>query len=216
MLEDHVSSRGVKASETIPANDGAGRSSERRGAESLCVHGAVFSNSAAKFWSSLVDELCSDFEGCDAIILETLTDARLSRELLFPQASLQLALARRIPLDDIRRAMLEAVAEFDLIGPPDSVRAKIMSRGKERHKCALPLDCIDADVFPMLLVWLLEWSEIPECMWNSERMEGRFDAGDRNRALAYHFHFSFTNMHLSEGLFRMTLAIHYGRTRLNS
>ena len=212
MLEDHVNGSGSKARRKTRENDRAGRGSARRGAESLCVHGALFSNSAAKFWSSLLDELCLDFEDCDAIILDTLTDARLARNLLFPQAALQSALDSQPPLSDIRRAMREAAAEFGLTGPPDAVRARMLCRGEERESCSLPLDCVDADVFPLLLVWLLEWSEIPECEWNNKRLQGRFDASDRRRDLIYHFQFSLINRHVSEGLFRMILTIHYGRS----
>lgn len=196
-----------------PSSRAGARAAERRGASVLSVQGSAFSNSAAKFWSSLIDEVCSDHPDCDTIILDTLTDTVLSRDLLFPQAALQHELDRHVPFENIRQALRAALADFELIGPPDSVRVRLLSGGVERKKCDLPLDCVDADIFPCLLVWLLEWSEISELIWNHDSVEGSFDASDSDRALQYHLRIALSNEHVSEGLFRRTLTMCFQRRK---
>ncbi|MFC1461458.1 hypothetical protein ACFLQR_02930 [Verrucomicrobiota bacterium] len=194
-------------------NDSHNGSCEKRGADALFVQGSTFTNTAAKFWSSLIDEVHSDHPQCDTIVLDTLTDKMLSRELLFPQASLQYELDRHMPVENVRQALREALADFDLIGPPDSVHVRLLSEDVECKRCDLPFDCVDADIFSCLIVWLLEWSEIPEFLWNNVSVDGAFYAGDRDRALRYHLRITLSNQHVSEGLFRRMLTICFDRRK---
>ena len=121
-------------------NDSHNGSCEKRGANALFVQGSTFTNTAAKFWSSLIDEVHSDHPQCDTIVLDTLTDKMLSRELLFPQASLQYELDRHMPVENVRQALRQALADFDLIGPPDSVHVRLLSEDVECKRCDLPFD----------------------------------------------------------------------------
>ncbi len=189
-------------------NDDGGRGS-RRGAIALLIGGQLFTNSAAKFWSALLDELHSDFKESDGIVLETLSDTILSRELLFPQALLQREIDACAPIEDVRRSLEEALEEMELTGPPDSVRADVLAGDAVLKRCVLPFDCIDAEVFAFLLAWLLEWAEVPEALWNSDRVNGGFTARDRERGLLYDMRAALVFEHVSEGLFRRILKVNY-------
>lgn len=195
-------------------NDSEKTPKERPGAKALLVQGALFTNTAAKFWSSLIDEVHFDYPDCDAIVLDTLTDALLSKELLFPEAALQRDLDKyAYPPWRIRQALREAIEEFELIGPPDVVRIRLFSGEVETKKCELPVDCVDADIFPCLLVWLLEWSGIPEWLWNDPTVQGDFLAKDHARSVHYHLRVELSNAHVSEGLFQRILKIHFTRRK---
>ncbi|MBU4200734.1 MAG: hypothetical protein KKG09_03610 [Verrucomicrobia bacterium] len=185
--------------------------SGRLGARSLVVRGMRFTNSAAKFWSSLIDELASDYPACEALALDTLTDIILDRDLLFPESSLQVELDKRQSLLNIEEALRESLSQIDLIGPPSSVHVRLLAGGLEIKTCDLPLDCVDAEIFPCLLVWLLEWSEIPHCLWNNDSLTGDFCAKDRQRAVHYRLQFDLVNKHVSEGLYQRTLTLRYTR-----
>lgn len=183
----------------------------RLGARSLVVRGMRFTNSAAKFWSSLVDELAADYPACEALVLDTLTDIILDRSLLFPESALQGELDKRQNVLNIEDALRESLSQFDLIGPPSSVHVRLLAGGLEIKTCDLPLDCVDAETFPCLLVWLLEWSEIPYCLWNNASLTGDFTARDRQRAVRYRLQFDLANKHVSEGLYQRTLTLRYTR-----
>jgi len=173
------------------------------------VHGVRFVSSAAKFWPSLVDELLADYPACNAIALEMLTDHVLERDLLFPANALQRELDRREGRKDFLEAIREALAQFDITGPPGAVHARLLAGSRLIAERDLPQDCLDADIFPCLLVWLLEWAEIPQGHWNNPEISGEFCA--RDREISYRLQFDFRNEHVSEGLFRRTLTLRYAR-----
>ncbi len=177
----------------------------------LVVRGERFVNSAAKFWPSLVDELAADYPACDTILLELLTDAPLERELLFPAHALQRGLDQGRTVADLGVALREALAELAIIGPPGTVCARLRAGARELAVCALPLDCVDADIFPCLLVWLLEWAEIPQGLWNTSEVGGAFSARDRERKINYRLDFVLRSEHVSEGLYRRTLTLRFDR-----
>lgn len=181
----------------------------RSGPLGLVVNGVRFANSAAKFWPALLDELAADYPACDALILETLSDPVLDRDLLFPANALQCELDRRRGRRDFREELRAALAQFDMVGPPGAVRARLIAGPAELAALDLPRDCIDADVFPCLLVWLLEWAEIPPGAWNNPEVGGAFSARDRERGIVYRLRFDLRNTHLSEGLFRRALTLRY-------
>lgn len=193
----------------LPPERASSRRDEGHGAAALNIRGSAFGNSAAKFWSALVDEVCGDYPECDSVVLDTLTGTPLSRQLLHPQAALQNDIDRLVPSKDFGRAMREALAEMDIMGPPDFVRARLMSGSAVLKSCVMPFECVDADVFSYLLAWLLEWSEIPEWLWNDECVEGGFSADDAGRGLRYDVDLAIVNEHVSEGLFRRTLTIRH-------
>ena len=195
----------------ILGNDSKHSPEERLGARGWVVHGMRYANSAAKFWSSLLDELAADYPGCDALELDVLTDANLERDLLFPESVLQHELDRRQSLLSIEEALRETLSQFDLIGPPGAVHVRLLGDGVETKRCDLPLDCVDADIFPCLLVWLMEWSEIPQCLWNNPSVSGDVSARDRQRSVRYRLQFELINKHVSEGLYQRTLTLRYTR-----
>lgn len=178
----------------------------------IVVRGERYVNSAAKFWPALADELIADYPACDAIDLEVLTDSVLERDLLFPASALQRELDRRQGRKDFREAMREALAQFEITGPPGAVHARLLAGPRVIAGRDLPRDCVDADVFPCLLVWLLEWAEIPQSLWNDPEVSGVFCARDRERRIHYRLQFGLRNEHVSEGLFRRALTLRFART----
>lgn len=181
----------------------------RLGAAAWYVRGERFANSAAKFWSSLVDEVRLDYPTCDRLTLATLSDVALDRSLLFPETALQRELDRAPDALDTRAAIRRALAEFELLGPPGAVQLTLSAGATELKRCDLPLDCLDADIFPCLLVWLLEWAALPTALWEHAAVFGTVDAHDRTRDAPYRLAFDLTNTHVSEGLFRRTVTVRF-------
>lgn len=182
------------------------------GARALNIDGEVYDNTASKFWSSLIDESMADYPGCDAVTLATTGSVLLARDLLFPVNELQRELDRTQHID-LEEAIRQAVEELAMFGRPAAVHATLFS-GKEIVKeRLLPGECIDSHVFSYLLVWLLEWSGIPEPKWNDEFLSGRIDAGDLARKLSYRIRMACHNKHLSEGLFSRSVTLHFTRQK---
>jgi hypothetical protein len=191
-----------------PLLGGAAKNSP--GSEPACtalfVGGVRHANSAAKFWPALVDEVRQRFPDSSRIELATATSAWLSRELLFPQRELEQAI-ERLKDADLERVLRETLAQLALTGPPASVILRVLSGDAERLLQEIPTDCLDAEIFPYLVVWLLEWAQVAEMLWNLEVVEGAFTAVDRNRRVAYRILFRLESRHLSEGLYRRTVVL---------
>ena len=177
------------------------------GAEALYIRGENFRNSAAKFWSSLADEITTDYPACSSIEISALTGAPISRQALFPGAAIgiedSLAAEGLSPAEALRNAM----SELELFGLPSAVHARLFSREREILSLDLPGDCVDADILPYLLAWLLEWSGAHEATWGGERTAGAFIARDRKRRIRYRFDFTITSTHVSEGLYERSANI---------
>lgn len=185
----------------------------RIGAKRIFVRGVPFDNAAAKFWSTLLDELVELFPACNEISIEADCGGLLNPELLNPEKSLQ-AEAEQLKNADARRLFNEIVAALEVIGPPCPVRIVLRGGGIELEARDLPVDCIDAEIVPFLLVWLLEWGSLVEYAWNNERVAGEFQAEDRARNLEYSFAFALQSRHLSEGLFHRRLDLRFARSAL--
>jgi hypothetical protein len=184
--------------------------SEVFGVGSLCIRGEVYTNTAAKFWSSLIDEIIHDFPACDLLTVAAAGSAPLSRALLHPEHSLErdwhdLANCR---LEDIIR---EAVVELEMFGPATGVTLALFSGDKELTRQQLPNVCVDATSFAYLLAWLLEWAGISEDRWNNDSARGRIVADDWERDLRYRTDIEFCNEHLSEGLYLRTARLKVDR-----
>jgi hypothetical protein len=177
-----------------------------RGPESLVVDGRRFANTAAKFWASLIDEIREDTPQCTCVELTALTANPLCEKHLFPETALQEGLADLLT-GNIRQFMRDAIAELEVVGPPASVTVRLLADDEELLSRELPPECIDADIFPCLLVWPLEWAGIPRSMWNNEFLSGALTAEDRRRGLVYRLSFSLTSSHLSEGLYRRCIRV---------
>jgi hypothetical protein len=129
----------------------------------------------------------------------------LTRDLLFPEMALQRDLDRLQPTVPIEQALKEALAEFEIFGPPGAVQLSLLTDDRKIRRWQLPLDCVDADIFAYLLAWLMEWAELPESQWNSDRVEGTFPVRDPDSIASGRVQFEFTRIHISEGLYRWRL-----------
>lgn len=177
-----------------------------RGPSALFVSGVRHSNSAAKFWPRLVDEVRRDFPACTEIRLSTALSQPLDRDRLFPLKDFE-DQARELAGQDLGTVLRETAAELELLGPPAAVRIELLAGEEVLLGDALPLDCLDAEIFPFLLAWLLEWAGIPEPLWRGELLSGEVRAEDRLRGRLYALAFSVVRRHLSEGLFECTVAL---------
>jgi len=185
------------------------------GAKALSVRGRRFNNSAAKFWSALIDELLEEYAGCQHVALEAMNEGRLDPELLFPELELQRELQRSdLSAKGINEAWQQALADFELYGPPGSVGLRVYSPSGEKARLTLPMDCVDAEIFLYLLVWLLEWSDLPLSAWNEPKIKGAFSAADPVRKFKYLFDFVIEHKPLSEGLFAWRLDLKFERNHV--
>jgi hypothetical protein len=174
-------------------------------ARALLIGGVRFTHAAARFWASLLSEVAADYPDCNALVFETLAGTVLTRDLLFPEMALQRELDRLQPTVPIEQALKEALAEFEIFGPPGTVQLSLLADDREMRRYQLPLDCVDADIFAYLLTWLMEWAELPESQWNSDRVEGAFPVRDPDSTVSGRVQFEFTRSHISEGLYRWRL-----------
>ena len=176
--------------------------------KSLCVNGIRYSNAAAKFWPSLIDEVAEDFSNCTTIELIAPAANPLVRSLLFPVIAMEEGM-NALKGANLRDVMNDTLAELELLGLPAPVRIRLLAAEKEILATDLPLDCIDADTFPYLVAWPLEWAELPSDGWNRDAVAGRFTGEDRRRGIIYGVSFHLTNTHLKEGLYRRSLTIEH-------
>ena len=177
-------------------------------ARTLIIGGVRFTHAAARFWASLLSEVAADYPDCTALVFETMAGTVLTRDLLFPEIALQRELDRLQPTVPIEQALKEALTELEIFGPPGAVQISLLADDREIRRCQLPLDCVDADIFAYLLAWLMEWAEIPESQWNSDRVEGVFPVRDPDSTVSGRVQFKFTRSHISEGLYRWRLRMH--------
>lgn len=185
----------------------------RIGAKRFFVRGVPFDNAAAKFWTTLIDELVEIYPACDEVCLEADTGGLLTPILLNPEKTLQSEL-ENLKDSDIRHMFDEIVAALEVVGLPCPVRIALRGGGALLETRDLPIDCVDAEIVPFLLVWLLEWGTLAEFAWNDERVAGEFRAEDRERGLEYDLAFALHARHLSEGLYHRRLDLRFTRGAL--
>jgi hypothetical protein len=178
----------------------------RHGAEVWHVHGKPYRHSAAKFWSSLLDEIAEDFPTCDRLVLESCDGAVFRADLLFPELDLEEA-ARAAAGRSLADCLRSVALEMEVCGYPSAVAIRLFARDAEILARDLPLDCVDGDLLPHLAVWLLEWAGLPETSWNDPVLAGFVAARDRRRGRAYAFDFELLNQPLHEGLMRRRLTL---------
>ena len=179
----------------------------------LVVHGRRFRNSAAKFWSALIDELLENYPECRRIALEALNEGRLDPDLLSPETELERELNRNdLSMNGAGEAWRQALADFEIYGPPGSVGLRIYSRAGKQTRLSLPMDCVDAEIFLYLLAWLMEWADLPPNTWNDLEVKCSFAALDPVRKYNYLFDFTVGHKFLSEGLFSWRLDLGFERS----
>ena len=179
---------------------------EAAGPKALFILGQRYSNTAAKFWASLIDEVTEDYPLCSLVELSAASSIPLDRDLLFPEKSLEKDL-EGLWEADFEQVLKDTLAELELVGQPSSVRIRIQRGEEELVARDLPADCVDAEIFPHLIVWPLEWARIEESLWNSPSVRGSFTAEDRARGVLYKVSFTAGSEHLSEELYRRFIAV---------
>ncbi len=186
-----------------PLEDGT---SKYPGPKVMYVDGVPSTNSAAKFWPSLVDEVRGEYPGCTHMELSVAATSPLVFEDLFPAWALQRGLDE-LEKADIRQAMARTLAELELLGGPTSVMLRLLANDDDLLLTELPRDCLDAETFPFLLVWLLEWAGVHHSRWNDESVSGEFAMVDLERRRRYELAFELRHEHMSEGLYRRTVTV---------
>lgn len=179
---------------------------EGAGVDALVVEGITYRNAAAKFWPSLIDEVLEDYPQCTAIELSAASSGLLRHDHLYPEKVFNEDLEAMMDLD-LQQAMTGVVAELKILGPPASVMIRLLQKEEELFCGELPLDCLDAELFPYVISWPLRWAMVPETSWNKEYVSGSFLAQDRTRALLYSVDFNLNSRHLSEGLYHRSFSV---------
>gem|GEM_PF-666795 len=170
------------------------------------VDGEPFTNSAAKFWLSLLDEISQDYPDCTTVELEAATCGPLDPSQLHPEQEFARE-AERLWGCRLQDLIRETVAQLELLGPPGPVIIRLFSGSDLRLEQILPTECVDAEIYPYLITWLLEWSRLAALHWNNPLIEGSFTATDRDSRRIYHVQVRLENQHLSEDLFRRRLRL---------
>ena len=178
----------------------------RVGPTSLFVDGVRYANAAAKFWVSLVDEITEDFPECSSLRLAGRCPGPLGTEHLHPEVALTRGL-EQYAAADFEEVMRGVMAELAILGPPSSVMLQLFRGEDELLSRPLPADCIDAELFPYIVVWLPQWAHLPAVRWNDEVVAGGFVGEDRPRGMLYGMRFELLNRHLSEGLYERSVSV---------
>lgn len=182
------------------------------GADNLVIGGVVYRNTAAKFWSSLFDEMLTDFPAYSDARLRFMTALCLDPALLDPQQLLERDM-ERLSSSSLEEIIRETVAESDLFGPPGAVIVEFESTDGSVVSHEISHDCADAEILPSLIAWLLVWASVPESLWNQESLRGDFVAYDRGRGFAYSIDFGLVHKHVNEGLYRWSIGVRYERSK---
>jgi hypothetical protein len=183
------------------------------GGRGWIVEGQWFENTAAKFWSGLVDEAVLDYPGCDSVSLAALGNGRLTQDLLHPVCLLQRELDHPSNLS-LEEAIRQAAEDKELFGPEAAVSIALLAGPRKLCERALPTDAVNAPVFAYLLAWLLAWCGVPANRWNEELLSGVFSAVEPHRRVRYGLSAAVRNRHLSEDLFQRKVAVLIERSYL--
>jgi hypothetical protein len=194
-------------------NSGGESPRDALGAQTLFVRGLPYNNTAAKFWTCLIDEIVTDYPPETGVALSAPTGGLLVPELLSPESLLQRDMDQ-LAESDVHQAFADAVKALEILGPPCSVRLRLVSASKEIVSQEISLDYLDAEILPFLLAWLLEWAGIPDVLWNQDDVRGDFVADDQERGLRYLVAFELRSRHMSEGLFDREVVVNFRRESL--
>lgn len=181
----------------------------RAGAQLIAVRGRRYSNAAAKFWTTLDDELAEAFPAERRFELQAVHEDTLCPALLFPELEMENALRARGP--GYSMDLRQALDDLELYGQPGPVSMLVGQGVSGATRMTLPLDCVDAEIFLYLVAWLLEWGEVPDCRWRESELAGIFRAVDPLRSRIYAFDFKLARAPFKEGLFTWKLAIEFKR-----
>jgi hypothetical protein len=187
-------------------------SAGRLGSNSIFVNGLPFDNTAAKFWTTLFDELLVEHSTVNEVVLEGATGGLLIGDFLTPEAALQRDMHQLSNGGGaVQQTLEEVIAAMDIIGPPAMVHLTAKAGETVLFSRQMEAEALDADILPFLIVWLLEWGMLAEWAWNQDQVRGDFMAEDSARQLVYLVKFNLVNRHLSEGLFQRTVSVRFQR-----
>ena len=178
------------------------------------VRGVFCDNTAAKFWSGLIDEVQTDYPFPTAISLCAATCGRLSPFDLHPDRILERDIAD-LAGKDLRQAYQNILSVLEITGPPPPTIVHLTRPDQARPFLTVMLEQPDAETMPFLLAWLLEWQEVPPDHWNDPVVEGEFVAEDTFRCWRYEVRCHLANRHLSEGLFLRETTLQAARGRMS-
>jgi hypothetical protein len=172
----------------------------------LLIDGNWYANSAAKYWPWLVDRQLAEAPQAALIELTAPATDPLRPSMLYPEQALQRELEKALRGDAVQ-SWEDTLAELDLVGGPSPVQLRVLGEGARTVFFEGTSDTMDSETFPCLVVWLLQWADIPASLWNKAAVAGRVNAMDPVRHGEYRFRFSLTNRHLSEGLYQRCLRL---------
>lgn len=193
-------------------NDQNGAASGAYGAKTLHINGFPYENTAAKFWSCLLDEIADDYPNGMKVSLAATCGGQLVADLLIPEMILQRDM-RKIETEDAQMVIDDAMEMLELIGPPSGVRLRLIPANASAAVREINLDDIDAEIMPFLFSWLLEWAKIPDSLWNRKTTSGKFQAEDRLRRFVYTVGFELRTQLLSEELYQREVVIQFERNK---
>ena len=196
-------------------NNNEGAAAGAYGAKMLHVNGFPYENTAAKFWSCLLDEVANDYPAGTQVAMAATCGGNLVADLLVPEMILQRDM-RKLETEDAQVVIDDAMGVLDLIGPPAGVRLRLVGGGEAATLHEIDLPDIDAELMPFLLAWLLEWARVPDGLWNRKRVRGKFEAEDRQRHLVYKVAFELVTRLLSEELYQREIVIQFERSAVHA
>ncbi len=180
------------------------------GAKTLHVRGFPYSNTAGKFWTSILDEVTATYPAGTVLEMVASAGGLLVPDLLMPEQMLQRDMDRLSQGDGLE-TIQDAMAVLELIGPPSAITLRLLPPGPDGSSHELVLDYLDADLMPFLLAWLLEWASVPDVLWNLPSVRGTFAGDDKARGYRYLVAFELSSQLLSEELYRRTLRVSFRR-----
>jgi len=189
-----------------------GAASGAYGAKALHINGFPYENTAAKFWSCLLDEVADGYPAGILVSLAATCGGKLVADLLVPEMILQRDM-RKLETEDAQGAIDDAMGVLELIGPPTGVRLRLMMADDPVTVREIDLKDIDAEIMPFLLSWLLEWARVPDSLWNRKAIPGKFQAEDRQRQYVYNIGFELRTRLLSEELYQREVIIRFERSK---
>lgn len=188
-------------------------SSGAYGAKALHVGGFPFLNTAAKFWTCLLDEVVEKYPPDTRVVIAGACSGQLGASLLDPEQLLQRDM-RDLESDKAQQVLNDAIGVLELLGPPPGIRLSLVAADGEKILHEMVIEDIDAELMPFLLSWLLEWARVPDTQWNNKSVRGLFTGEDRNRMYSYKIMFELRNTLLGEELYDREVSLRCERTRV--
>jgi hypothetical protein len=196
-------------------NSGGDAKAGAYGAKSLYVRGFPYANTAAKFWTSVLDEVLAAYPSGTVFELSAASGGLLAPVLLAPEQMLQRDMDQ-LESDERREMVSDALAVLELVGPSGNIALRLIPPGGEAQPQEIMLDYLDADLLPFLTAWLLEWAGVPDALWNQPKVRGAFSGDDPDRRYRYLVAFEVRSQLLSEELYHRTARLHFQRQALKT